>query len=231
MKTAARRLWALCRGETATLAPLLEARSLAWPLTCAIVIILGCGTYGAAIGVWRAPLQAVFTGIKMPLLIFLTWGGNALLNGLLAQILGAELSFRQTALTILMSFTIAALLLGALSPVALFILANTPSLASTARGTGHSVTLLADVGMIAYAGIIANRRLISLLRHLCPTPAIAQRVFWAWLAGNLFFGAQVSWILRPFVGSPALAVEFLRSDPLRGNFYEAVYKAARHLLF
>jgi hypothetical protein len=167
----------------------------------------------------------------MPLLIFLTWGGNALLNGLLAQILGAELSFRQTALTILMSFTIAALLLGALSPVALFILANTPSLASTARGTGHSVTLLADVGMIAYAGIIANRRLISLLRHLCPTPAIAQRVFWAWLAGNLFFGAQVSWILRPFVGSPALAVEFLRSDPLRGNFYEAVYKAARHLLF
>ena len=34
------------------------------------------------------PQQAFFTAVKMPLLIFLTCGGNALLNGLLAQVLG-----------------------------------------------------------------------------------------------------------------------------------------------
>jgi hypothetical protein len=36
--------------------------------------------------------------------------------------------------------------------------------------------------------------------------------------------------LRPFVGSPGLVVQFLRDDPMRGNFYEAVWRALRHLL-
>jgi hypothetical protein len=56
-------------------------------------------------------------------------------------------------------------------------------------------------------------------------------VLFGWLAGNLFLGAQIAWNLRPFIGSPRLAIEFLRSDPLRGNFYEAVWRALRHLVF
>ncbi|MEI9894943.1 MAG: hypothetical protein WDN28_13915 [Chthoniobacter sp.] len=122
------------------------------------------------------------------------------------------------------------MILAALSPVALFILANAPPLDSTARGTGHALTLLTEVLFIAYAGVVANRRLLRLLTHLCPAPGLAPRIFWSWLAGNLFLGAQLSWILRPFIGTPGLAVQFLRPDPLRGNFYEAVYHAMRHLL-
>jgi hypothetical protein len=53
----------------------------------------------------------------------------------------------------------------------------------------------------------------------------------SWLAGNLFLGAQLAWNLRPFIGSPTLAVQFFRDDPLRGNFYEAVWRACRHLFF
>jgi hypothetical protein len=54
---------------------------------------------------------------------------------------------------------------------------------------------------------------------------VAFRVFGAWLAGNLFLGAQLSWILRPFIGSPELPVEFLRAGALRGNFYENIFHA------
>jgi hypothetical protein len=192
--------------------------------------VLGYGLYGGVVGLWRAPMQGLFTAIKMPLLIFLTCGANALLNGLLAQVFGSGLGFRQSSLLILMSFTIAALLLAALSPVAFFILENAPALSSAGHGIGHSVTLLTDVLFIAYAGFVANRRLLRLLTHVCPTPGAAPRIFWSWLAGNLFLGAQLSWVLRPFIGSPRLAVQFLRDDPLRGNFYEAVFHAVRLLL-
>ncbi|MGB8169874.1 MAG: hypothetical protein WCF18_20395 [Chthoniobacteraceae bacterium] len=226
-----RRLLVLCSGDSAGIAPWLGEKRPGWLLVCAFTIVLGCGLYGGVVGLWRAPEQALFTAVKMPLLIFLTCGGNALLNGLLAQVLGSGLGFRQTSVAILMSFTIAAIVLAALSPVAYFILLNTPPLGSAARGTGHSVTLLADVGFIAYAGVVANRRLLGLLTAVCPTAAAAQRVFWSWLAGNLFLGAQLSWVLRPFIGSPGLAVQFLRDDPMRGNFYAAVFGALRHLIF
>ena len=59
----------------------------------------------------------------------------------------------------------------------------------------------------------------------------ARTVLWSWLGGNFLLGSQLAWILRPFIGSPGLAVEFLRPDPLRGNFYEAVGRAVKHLLF
>ena len=225
-----RRLVTLCRGDTDRIAPWLDERDPRWLLTCIITIAAGCALYGGVVGLWCAPMQAIYTAIKMPLLIFLTCGANALINGMLAQVLGAGLSFRQSALAILMSYTIAALVLAALSPVALFILVNAPALTSAGRGTGHSITLLTDVIFVAYAGVVANRRLLRLLTKICTTPESARRVFWSWLAGNLFLGAQLAWVLRPFIGSPWLAVEFLRADPLHGTFYGAVFHAARALI-
>jgi hypothetical protein len=91
--------------------------------------------------------------------------------------------------------------------------------------------MLTDVLFIAYAGVVANGRLLRLLTRICTTPEAAKRVFWSWLAGNLFLGAQLSWILRPFIGTPGLPVQFLRDDPLRGTFYEDVFGAAKNLLF
>lgn len=224
-----RRLLILCRGDAARIAPWLEERDPRWAFTCAAAIAVGCALYGGVVGLWRAPLQAVYTALKMPLLIVLTCGANALLNGLLAQVLGAGLGFRQCALVILMSFTIAALVLGAFSPIALFILVNAPPLSSTGQGTAHSLVLLMDVLLVAYAGILANRRLLQLLRQICVSPAAGERVFWSWLTGNLFLGAQLAWILRPFIGTPGLAVEFLRVDPMHGTFYGAVYYSLRVL--
>ena len=81
----------------------------------------------------------------------------------------------------------------------------------------------------AFAGVVANRRLLDLLRRMSGREATARAVLFSWLAGNLFLGAQLAWNLRPFIGSPRLTVQFLRDDPLRGNFYEAVWRAIRHL--
>lgn len=217
----------LLRGEVGV-GSLEKPESRCFAVYC-LAIVVGSSVYGATIGLWRAPLQSVFTAIKFPLLIFLTCIGNGAVNGMLAQLFGSGLSFKQTALAILMSFAIAAVILGALSPVTLFVLYNAPPLVSKNAILGHSVMLLTHVFAIAFAGVMANRRLLGLLRKMSGRDASARAVLFGWLAGNLFLGAQLAWNLRPFIGSPGLAVQFLRDDPLRGNFYEAVWRAFRHL--
>lgn len=225
-----KRFHALLAGDPQRLAAWTQEQDWRWPLTCCATIAIGCGCYGFTLGLWRDATQSLFTAVKFPLLIFLTCGGNALLNGCLAQVLGAGLGFRQTLLAILMSFTIAALILAAFAPIMLFLLWNTPPLGNSRGLNGHSITLLSHVGLIAFAGIAGNRRLLLLLRHITGSGRIAWTVLISWLAGNLLLGSQISWILRPFIGSPGLPVEFLRADPLRGNFFEAVWRSIHLLL-
>ena len=91
--------------------------------------------------------------------------------------------------------------------------------------------MLTHVAVIAFAGIAANLRLMQLLRRFSGNRSgIAKRVLIVWLAGNLFLGSQLSWIMRPFIGSPNLPVQFLRKTAFQGNFYEAVFGSFRNVL-
>jgi hypothetical protein len=189
-----------------------------------VVIIIGTGLYGAAMGWWRDPQQALFTAVKFPLIILFTTGGNALLNAMLAPLLGLNIPFRQSFSAILMSFVIAAAILGAFSPLLAFMVWNAPSMSPEAvSGSTYSFIKLTHVAVIAFAGITGNARLFQLLAQLGGSRTVARRVLFAWLAVNLFLGSQLSWILRPFIGSPLLPVEFFRAAALHGNFYENVF--------
>lgn len=194
------------------------------------VVVVGAGFFGAALGFWRDPWQALYSGIKLPLIILLTAIGNALLNVMLAPLLGLRIAFRQSFLAILASFALASAILGAFSPLAAFVIWNAPPLTPDANNsTTHAGNLLLLVAVIAFAGIAANVRLLQLLKRLAGGRGGALRVLFAWLSANLFFGSQLSWILRPFVGSPYLPVEFLRAEAFDGNFFEAVAHSAVRL--
>jgi len=188
------------------------------------VIIVGAGLYGAALGWWRDPQQALFTALKFPLIILLTTAANALLNAMLAPVLGLNIPFRQSFSAILMSFVIAAAILGAFSPLLAFLIWNAPPMSSaTPSESTYNFIKLTQVAVIAFAGVTGNVRLFQLLSRLGGRRTVACRVLFAWLAGNLFLGSQLSWILRPFIGSPSLPVEFFRATALHGNFYENVF--------
>jgi hypothetical protein len=223
------RLILLCRGEPVALSRWLNKPERKWFVCCVLTITLGTGIYGATIGLWRGPLMATYVAIKFPLLIFLTTLCNAGLNGMLALVMGAGISFRQTLLSQLMSYTVAALILAAMAPITLFILFNT-SPHSSGDPFGHHLFLLLNVVILAGAGVAANGRLYQLLLLKTTHRSIAWRVLAAWLAGNLFVGAQLSWNLRPFIGSPQLNIQFLRPNPFEGNFYESVYTTASELI-
>jgi hypothetical protein len=192
---------------------------------CAAMICVGAGLYGAAMGCWRAPLAVVYVAIKFPLIILLPSVGNALLNAMLAPLLGLNITLRQSFLAVLLSFTIVSAILGAFSPLIAFVVWNAPPMTAApeqAVGT-YSFIQVTHVAVIAFAGIAGNLRLVQLLRELSGNAAIARRVLLAWLAGNLFLGSQLTWILRPFIGSPGLPVEFLRPNAFHGSFYETVF--------
>ncbi|MGH7977014.1 MAG: hypothetical protein ACREC8_10170 [Limisphaerales bacterium] len=222
---------ALLRGELKTIVPWIEQWNAQRFLLNVGVIIISAGFYGAAMGCWRDPQQALYVAIKFPLIILLTTVGNALINAMLAPLLGLNIPFRQSFSAILMSFTIAAAILGAFSPVVAFMVWNAPAMSSgVATGSTYNFILLVHVAVIALAGITGNVRLFQLLAQLGGSKTVAFRVLFAWLIGNLFLGSQLSWILRPFIGSPTLPVEFLRQSAFQGNFYEAIFYSLRQIL-
>lgn len=190
---------------------------------CVITIIVACGFYGMTVGIWRDPLMGLYVAIKMPALIFLTLACNGFLNGMLGLLLGSGLGFKQSLMAQLMSFTIAALVLGAIAPVTFFLALNAPPPDAENAASAHSHFLVAHTVLIAMAGIIANLHLAKLLIAVTPDRRTAAATLAAWLAGNAFLGAQLSWIMRPFFGTPSIEVAFFRPHPFNGTFYEVVW--------
>jgi hypothetical protein len=220
----------LLRGELATIAGWIERCSARRFALHVAVIIFGAGFYGAAMGWWRDPQQAFYVAIKFPLIILLTTFGNAFINAMLAPLLGLNIPFRQSFAAMVMSFAIASAIFGAFSPLIAFMIWNAPPISpAVISGATYNFIKLANVAVIAFAGATGNVRLFQLLARLGGSNAVAFRVQFAWLAGNLFLGSQLSWILRPFIGSPDLPVEFFRANALHGNFYENVFQSLRQI--
>lgn len=195
-------------------------------------IVIGAGLFGAVIGSWSGPLQSVYSAIKLPLVILLTTLGNGLLNGMLAPLLGLNVSFRQSLAAVLVSFALASIVLAALSPVAGFVIWNTPAVSSTTRITSaeYAFMQLTLATFIAGAGVIGNVRLLPLLSQWTRNATVARNVLLAWLAGNLFLGSQICWVLRPFIWEPSGKTQFVGAQYFHGSFYETVFEAIQRLL-
>ena len=225
-----RELGTLLSGEAKTLANWagqFESRRFAFHVA---VIVVGAGLYGAAMGWWRDPMQALYVGIKFPLILLFTTLGNALLNGMLAPLLGLNLTLRQSLVAVLMSFAITSAILGAFSPLLAFVVWNAPPMTPDVKSTlPYALIKLTHVVVIAFAGLAGNARLFQLLAQLGGSKTVASRVLIAWLAVNLFLGSQLTWIARPFIGAPRLPVVFLREGALQGNFYENVFSTVTGL--
>jgi hypothetical protein len=225
-----REIGMLLRGESDRIQAWIRQLSARRNWQYVAIIIVGTGLYGAAMGCWRDAQQALYTAIKFPLIILLTTLGNGLLNGMLAPLLGLNLGFRQSLQAVLTSFTSAAVILGSFSPLLFFLVWNAPPISANKAGV-YPLIQLTNVAAIAFAGVTANLRLAKLLEQLAGSAVVGRRVLVAWLAGNFLLGSQLTWILRPFIGSPDLPVEFFRANAMRGNFFETVFGAIRNLLW
>jgi hypothetical protein len=221
---------ALCRGDRHLLNEWMSGVSTGSVRICVTIIIIGLALYGFTVGLWRGPEMAAYVSIKLPAAILLTLLVNGMLNGMLGLALGSGIGFRQSLQFLLAGFAIMAIVLGALSPVTFFLALNTPPADHPDASSWHSLTLLTHTIAIAIAGILSHRKLLSFVREFALTRLAGVQTFFAWLVGNLFVGAQITWILRPFFGTPGLEIQFLRPDPLAGNFYNTVLHSFLNLL-
>jgi hypothetical protein len=225
-----RQISVLLRGEPEPINGWIQQWSPSRTALHVAAIVVGTALYGGAMGYWRDPLQALFVGVKFPLIILLTTLGNGLLNGMLAPLLGLNLTFRQCLQSVLMSHTITAAILGAFSPVMLFVIWNAPPM-SVHGGAAYGGIMLGHVMVIAFAGMAGNLRLSQLLERLSGSKRVSRRVLLAWLGGNFLLGSQLSWIMRPFIGAPDLPVQFLRPNAFNGNFYETIFRTIHQMIF
>lgn len=177
--------------------------------------------YGLVLGWSRAPLMGFYVAIKFPLLILLTLSLNGLLNGFFAKLFDAPFSIRESAALLLLCFCLTSIILAAFAPLAAFMVVQMPAQNMAKALEWHHLFLLTQVCLIAIAGWIGHAKLWRFLRMRCGRP-IAWRLFLSWMLANLFLGAQLSWNLRPFFGSPYAPIAFLRPDAFQGSFYESI---------
>lgn len=191
---------------------------------CVVAIVLGAGAYGAAFGLWRAPTQALFGAAKLPLVLL----GVALLTAgssvAIAPLLGARITARQTLGAILISLAVTASILGALAPPAIALVLTLPPIERDGAASIAQSLVLAHTLVIAIAGVAGVLALLALVRKLVPSRRVAQRVVVAWMASQLLIGAQLSWLLRPFLGHGDRPVTFFSPDALEGGFFDEILR-------
>ena len=219
----------LCRGVPEELAGMMREQGDKCLLNCLALALLCSSVYGMSVGIWRAPLQGLYVAMKFPLLIVLVTIGNAMINSMLAKVLGAKLTFKESFLAVLMSFAIASVILASFAPLMICLIWNSPAATDPDSTISHHAILLFNVFSIAFAGTVSNLHLYKLLIHLTGSQKESKQIIFSWLAVNLLLGSQLSWIMRPFIGGPEGAVEFLRSNAFAGNFFEAVFNTAKDL--
>ena len=202
-----------------------------------VTILLGTMAYGYVFGMWRAPLQGLYSALKMPVLFFATVLASPTANTMLAQVFGTKLSFRQVCTCMLIGMAVAAALLGAFSPILLFLIAQLPSpgtayleFALTDRAA-DSITsvywwlLIAHVSVIGAAGIAGNLKLYRLLVALEIRKRLTIALMIAWMGVSGFVGCELSWLLSPFLCDPTIEPHFVQQGYFEENFYERMWRA------
>lgn len=221
---------ALCRRDADWARAVAENRRTGPIAVAAVLSILsGAALYGFTFGIWRCPLQGVYSAAKMPLLIFSVTACSIAINSMLAQILGSGLSFRQVALCILLGLSITSILLGALSPVMLFFALQCPPPGAHSDQSVYRGLLLTHTSVVGLCGIAGHVRLYQLLKALTLSSAVSLRVVTAWILVSGLVGCELSWVLSPFLAKPDVAIPFVNPDAFAGNFFEYVWRAVSHL--
>lgn len=190
------------------------------------VFLIFCFTffYGLIMGSYNGWGQSLASGLKLWFLLFLTLVICFPSFYIVQLILGSKIKIAQLVLLILSGFVMTSTILVAFAPIVLFFQLS---------GGGYQFLQLLHVGIFAFAGFFGMRVVVDALKTTFEAqnvyPKIGLTVFRIWIIIFAFVGVQLSWNLRPFLGSKEMPFEIFRSDT-RGNFYSTVLGALGHLL-
>lgn len=184
------------------------------------VVLYAC--YGFSMGVFRGVFPGVVSAIKFPMLMLgalaICMPAFYVLNGISGPGLGARSCLR----LLLLSVTANAAALASYGPVSLLV-------ALTTSEAGYGYIVLMHVAVLAVTTLLS----LVVIQIIFNEVAAARRkprsfefvVAWAMLYGVV--GTQLSWLLRPFIGSYDVPYRPLR--PMEGSFVDSVLSLLKGL--
>lgn len=191
-----------------------------------LIVVLSTAAYGAVLAAWRSPLMAAYVAVKLPVVFVATtlivsafcWAA-----GLLCR---AGLRYREVLGAVFSAMAVAGSILLALSPVVLyFVFSGAPDAGTREEMRfAHATMMMVHILVLACAGATGNLVLCRALRRRVPPACRLAPMVALWIASFAVVGCQLGWIMRPLVGSPNIAVEFLRADALDSNFLESLFR-------
>jgi hypothetical protein len=174
-------------------------------------------------GSYNGFLQAISSGIKVPLLFSLAFLVCFPAFFIIQHVLGSKLGFWQMFKVILAGFVMVALVMVSFAPIVIFFLIT---------GDNYSFLKLLHVAIFGLSGLFGMKTILDALKFSCEKknvyPKIGVVVFRFWIVILAFVGMQLAWNLRPFIGNRELPFELFRKR--EGNFYLSVIRAARDLV-
>lgn len=199
------------------------------------------GLYAVIRGGPGSGLQLLATALKVPLLFLLTLLVTLPSLYVLSALSRSRLSFTHTIRLLLAAVTVNLALLASLGPVTAFFTLSTES---------YPFMILLNVVFFAISGLVGLTFLRKALDVVfepellagfasasvpesagvgsrpiaaAPRPDPAGRVFSAWTLIYAVVGAQMGWILRPFIGAPSEPFQWFRER--QSNFFVVVWES------
>ncbi len=181
--------------------------------------------YGAIIGAFNSPQQAIASAIKLPSLYLLTLIVCLPALYIFNVLFGSTKTIAQHFTYVLSTASVIALLLCGFAPVTLFFLI-------TISVKDYSFFLLLNVAIFGLTGVFGVSFLYQAMRpdtgEIDSNVQLRSKILRLWLALYGFVGSQLGWTLRPFFGAPAESFQVFR--PRSGNFLTGVWNAIANLM-
>lgn len=202
---------------TALLHALLLKREEGVPVRGMLVLtVIASACFGAAVGAYQGRLQIPYAAVKMPVYFLGTLGLSFAAMHLFAA---RDLPARETFRIALETVALTTVVLAALAPVEALVSLSCPK--PSHRAYSFLILLLtASVGAAGVSGVARTYRRLG-----------SARLTAVWVLLYQFVGAQLAWLLRPWVNDGLGGQPFLPlRENLHGTFYEAVFRAFMDLM-
>ena len=180
--------------------------------------VVGAMAWGAAMGSHVGRMHLLITTVKMPLFFLFTLALCFPLMHITLLVGGVKARPAQTLTVALSGLSALAICLGACAPVVGLFCASAPIPSMASYLNLYVLCLLCGV----VAGVAGLRVLARGMRSLCTGRVRVPLLAWALI--YQFTGAQVAWVLRPWIGSSYGVDGYSLSHGLSGNFYLGVGK-------
>jgi len=233
----------LLRGEYTSPEQLREGRvGVDLRLLIGAGLVLGA-TYGVFMGLYAALrpansslAQLLATTAKVPLLFLATLAVTLPSLYVFSALAGSRLRFVETLRLLLVGIVVDMALLASFGPVTGFFTLSTESypfmivlnvVCFTVGGLAGLIVIYRALGVVVGGEEKQREPIPDDSSFRVPPPSKARGIFLAWAMIYGAVGAQMGWILRPFIGAPDLPFTLFRER--QSNFFEAFFATLRQL--